>query len=92
MSLMRDSPQSCYTSLLYCPADTTCAPHFVGATLNGKKRTAYFDTGFPTGKIRITPLNLNQTTATNSVLCITMADTGCDNYMSLCNNHDGTCA
>ncbi|KAG1668300.1 hypothetical protein FOA52_011197 [Chlamydomonas sp. UWO 241] len=32
-----------------------CAQFFLGATINGERRTAYYDTENPTGKIRITP-------------------------------------
>ncbi len=53
-----------------------CSTQFIGATLNGVKKTAYFDTNFATGKIRITPLNLNQAQATGSTLCIQMKNGG----------------
>ncbi|GAX78627.1 hypothetical protein CEUSTIGMA_g6066.t1, partial [Chlamydomonas eustigma] len=69
----------------------TCAPQFLSATLNGRKVTTYFDTEFPTGRIRVTPLNLNVSRASGAQLCVQMKNGGCDSYSSLCANGDGTC-
>jgi hypothetical protein len=45
------------------PTGIGCAQFFLGATINGGRRTAYYDTEDATGKIRITPVRV-------CVLCV----------------------
>lgn len=71
--------------------DKNCANRYVSSSLNGSTITGYFDTDFATGKVRMTPLNLNRTNGPGSLLCIVMVSGTCASYTGLCNAHDGSC-
>ncbi|GFH27625.1 DUF3707 domain-containing protein, partial [Haematococcus lacustris] len=43
-----------------------CSTVFMGATINGQTKTAYFDTQFATGKVRVTAVRLNASSADQS--------------------------
>eukprot|EP00955_Chlamydomonas_euryale_P077911 363049-Chlamydomonas_euryale.AAC.35 len=74
-------------------AGIACAQYFRGATVNGERRTAYFDTNFATGKIRITPIKLAPGQVDGSIVVLTVANVAnsCDSVATLCENQDGTC-
>jgi hypothetical protein len=95
------NPQPSFTlTNLTCPnldprpptPDLACEDNFLGATLNGTTRTAYFDDEFATGKIRVTSLNLDASEAPGSKLCFRMklAPT-CNTFATLCEQGDGSC-
>ena len=71
--------------------DKSCANFYVSSSLNDSTITGYFDTNFPSGKIRMTSLNLNRTNGPGSLLCIVMVSGTCSSYTGLCNGHDGSC-
>eukprot|EP00195_Chlamydomonas_chlamydogama_P007818 CAMPEP_0202893022 /NCGR_PEP_ID=MMETSP1392-20130828/2675_1 /ASSEMBLY_ACC=CAM_ASM_000868 /TAXON_ID=225041 /ORGANISM="Chlamydomonas chlamydogama, Strain SAG 11-48b" /LENGTH=224 /DNA_ID=CAMNT_0049577201 /DNA_START=246 /DNA_END=916 /DNA_ORIENTATION=- len=68
-----------------------CEPFFISASVAGFQRTTYFDTQFPTGKIRITNLNMDQFTADRALIVLRMSRNGCNTAATLCQNGDGSC-
>ncbi|KAG2489104.1 hypothetical protein HYH03_012330 [Edaphochlamys debaryana] len=72
--------------------EETCKSDYINAAVNGVFQNSYFDTDFPTGKIRVTPLRMNVNTATNSTICLRMrANSTCASYSGLCGNSNGMC-
>eukprot|EP00798_Chlamydomonas_sp_ICE-L_P029964 gene29964-18031_t len=72
----------------------TCVSSYMETFVNGNKQNAYYDTDYATGKIRITPLILNATTANGAIITIRMANKGdgvCNSAETFCLLGDGSC-